>query len=79
MAEADQLAVDPSVAPGGGEILTTSMPASASTASYEALNCRARSRTRNRSRVARSPRSITRLRACWIVRRRRVCGYGQDV
>ena len=33
-----------------GVILTTSMPASASTASNEAANCPARSRTRNRNR-----------------------------
>ena len=33
------------------------------TASNEAVNCPARSRTRNRNRPTRSPRSITRLRA----------------
>src|SRR3954471_5486964 len=34
-----------------GGILTTSMPASAKTASNEAVNCPARSRTRNRNRA----------------------------
>src|SRR4051794_16839454 len=47
-----------------GGILTTSIPASASTASNEAANCPARSRTRNRNRPTCSPRSMTRLRAC---------------
>src|SRR5215207_9319458 len=50
-----------------GGILTTSIPASARTASKEAVNCPARSRTRNRNCAARSPRSMTRLRACWVV------------
>src|SRR5689334_11952818 len=50
-----------------GGILTTSMPASARTASNDAVNCPARSRTRNRSRPTCSPRSISRLRACWVV------------
>ena len=50
-----------------GGILTTSIPASARTASNEAVNCPARSRARNRNRAARSPRSITSLRACCVV------------
>ena len=49
-----------------GGISTTSIPASAMTASNEAVNCRARSRTRNRNRAVCSPRSIRRLRACWV-------------
>ena len=53
-------------APGG--IFTASIPASARTASNDAVNCPARSRTRNRKPVARSPRSIRRLRICWTVR-----------
>jgi nucleotide-binding universal stress UspA family protein len=41
--------------------------APASTASDASVNCPARSRTRNRSRLARSPRSISRFRACCTV------------
>src|SRR3954453_16083618 len=47
--------------------LTTSMPASARTASNEAVNWPARSRTRNRNRAASWPRSMRRLRACCVV------------
>src|SRR5437764_4341387 len=50
-----------------GGILTTWMPTSARTASNDAVNCPARSRTRNRTWVMRSPRSMTRLRTCWVV------------
>ena len=50
-----------------GGIFTTSMPASASAASNDAVNCPARSRTRNRKPAARSPRSISRLRICCVV------------
>jgi hypothetical protein len=50
-------------------ILTTWMPASARTASNDAVNCPARSRTRKRKGVMRSPSSITRLRICWVVHR----------
>src|SRR4051795_13170565 len=50
-----------------GGILTTSMPASANTASNESVNWPARSRTRNRNRATCSPRSMTRLRTCWVV------------
>ena len=42
-------------------------PAPARTASNELVNYPARSRTRNRKVVARSSRSISRLRACWVV------------
>jgi hypothetical protein len=49
------------------EILTAAMPASANTASNEAVNCPARSRTRNRNRAVRWPRSMTRLRTCCVV------------
>src|SRR6266496_3037710 len=40
------------------------MPMPARTASNDAVNCPARSRTRNRKSAARSPRSIRRLRIC---------------
>src|SRR5689334_17204660 len=43
------------------------MPALAKAASNEAMNWPARSRTRNRKSAARSPRSTSRLRACWVV------------
>jgi hypothetical protein len=43
------------------------MPAPVRTASNEVVNCPARSRTRNRNPPARSSRSISRLRACWVV------------
>jgi hypothetical protein len=51
-----------------GGIFTTSMPTSGRTASNDAVNCPAQSRTRNRNRAACSPRSMTRLRACCVVR-----------
>ena len=47
----------------------TWMLVSARTASNDAVNCPARSRTTNRNRVTRSPGSITRLRICWVVYR----------
>ena len=50
-----------------GRDFTASMPALARTASNEAVNCPARSRTRNRKSAARSPRSIIRFRICWVV------------
>jgi hypothetical protein len=50
-----------------GGILTIVMPASARTASQAVVNCPARSRTRNRKPAVRSPRSMMRLRACWVV------------
>lgn len=50
-----------------GGIFTAVMPASARTASNDAVNCPARSRTRNRNWVTRSPRSITRFRICCTV------------
>ena len=40
--------------------------ASTSAASNEAASCTARSRTKNRNRTTSSPRSMTRLRACWV-------------
>jgi hypothetical protein len=48
------------------------MPVSARTASNDAVNCPARSQTKNRNQVTRSPRSITRLRICWVVHRQRL-------
>src|SRR3954454_16591945 len=50
-----------------GGIFTVSIPAPASTASNDTVNWPARSRTRNRKAVERSSRSISRLRACWVV------------
>jgi hypothetical protein len=50
-----------------GGIFTTSILAPASTASNPSVNCPARSRIRNRNRPARSPRSISRFRACCTV------------
>lgn len=50
-----------------GGIFTTSIPAAGSTAPNPSVNWPARSRTRNRNRVARSPRSISRFRACCTV------------
>jgi hypothetical protein len=47
-----------------GGIFTTSMPTSARTASNDTVNWPALSRTRNRNWSTRSPRSITRFRAC---------------
>src|SRR5438034_4564910 len=43
------------------------MPVLARAASKDAVNCPARSRTRNRKLAAWSPRSIRRLRICWVV------------
>ena len=48
-------------------MLTAPMPAPSRTVSKDAVSCAARSRTRNRNPVARSPRSIRRLRICWVV------------
>jgi len=64
-------ALDPHLREVGdrGGILITSMPASARTASNDALNCPARSRIKNRKQAARSPRSISRLRTCCAVHR----------
>ena len=50
-----------------GGILTTSIPALASTASKAPVNCPARSPIRNRNWLAGSPRSISRFRACRTV------------
>ena len=50
-----------------GGIFTVSIPAPAMTASNVVVNCPARSRTRNRKPSPRSSRSISRLRACWVV------------
>ena len=50
-----------------GGIFTISIPASVRTASNAAVNCPAQSPTRNRKPAARSPRSISRLRICWVV------------
>jgi hypothetical protein len=47
-----------------GGILTTVIPASATTASKAVVNCPARSRTRNRKLAVRSPRFSVRLRVC---------------
>ena len=43
------------------------MPAAVRTVSKDAVNCPARSRTRNLKSAARPPRSIRRLRICWVV------------
>src|SRR5262245_64642658 len=51
-----------------GGVLTTSMPSAASTASNEPVNLASRSRLSNRNFLVRSPRSMTRLRACGVVR-----------
>ena len=51
----------------GAGILTASIPASARTASKEALNCPARSRIGNWKSAERSPRFIRRLRICCVV------------
>src|SRR5512133_807604 len=50
-----------------GGICAVSIRAPARTASNDAVNWPARSRTRNRKAAARSSRSISRLRACWVV------------
>src|SRR3954463_9267958 len=50
-----------------GGIFTVSIPAPARTASNEVVNWPARARTRDRNVAARSSRSISRLRACWVV------------
>ena len=42
------------------------MPALANPASKAAVNLLSRSRIKNRNRSAPSPRSINRLRACWV-------------
>jgi hypothetical protein len=52
-----------------GGIFTALMPASARAVSNAPVNCPIRSRTRYRKPAARSPRSITRLRICWVVHR----------
>ena len=61
--------MQPEVSPAGcaDGIFTTSIPAPDSTASNASVNCPARSRIRNRNRSARSPRSISRFRACCTV------------
>jgi hypothetical protein len=50
-----------------GRIFTAWIPVLARTASNDAVNCPARSRTRNRKPAARSPRSVRRLRICCVV------------
>src|SRR4051794_24077106 len=52
------------------------MSAASKTASNAAVNLLSRSRIRNRNRSARSPRSISRLRACWVTQA--PCGVGGD-
>jgi hypothetical protein len=47
--------------------LTTAMPSLANTASKGSANFASRSRIKNRNEVIRSPRSITRFRACCVV------------
>src|SRR5215467_10759240 len=75
--------------PGGerglrGGIFTALMPLPARAAPDAPVNCPARSRTRYRKSAARLPRSISRLRACCVVRRPsglavtpRMCTYGE--
>ena len=48
-------------------VLITWMPSAAKTASNDPPNFESRSRMRNRNAAVRSPRSMTRLRACWVV------------
>jgi hypothetical protein len=50
-----------------GGIFTTSTPAAANTASNDSANFASRSRIRSRKLLIRSPRSMTTLRACWVV------------
>src|SRR5207248_3072536 len=50
-----------------GGLLTMSMPSEAKTASKAAVNFESRSRMRKRKALTRSPRSIRRLRAAWVV------------
>ena len=47
--------------------MTAWMPTLARAASNDSVNWPARSRTRNRKSAARSPRSTSRLRICWVV------------
>jgi hypothetical protein len=48
-------------------VLITHVPFPAKTSSNVAVNLLSLSRIRNLNRPARSPRSIRRLRACWVV------------
>ena len=48
-------------------VLITRVPFPAKTSSNAAVNLLSRSRIRNLNRPARSPRSMSRLRACWAV------------
>jgi hypothetical protein len=50
-----------------GGILTMSMPSEVKTASKAAVNFESRLRIRKRKALTRSPRSIRRLRAAWVV------------
>ena len=50
---------------GGVRMIRMSAPAK--TASNAVVNLLSRSRIRNRNRSARSPRSMSRLRACWVI------------
>ena len=50
-----------------GGVFTTSMPSAVNTASKDLENLASRSRIKNRNDAVRSPRSITTLRACWVV------------
>ena len=52
---------------------------SANTSSNAAVNLQSRSQIRNLNQVARSPRSISRLRACGAVHSRGVGGDAQDM
>jgi predicted transposase YbfD/YdcC len=56
------------IRPGDGTgVLVIRTPVPASTSSKTAVNLLSRSRIRNLNRAARSPRPISRLRACWAV------------
>lgn len=62
--ESFRIAVRPGVR---GGILTTVMVSEANTASKEAVNVASRSRIRKRKALIWSPRSVSRLRAAWVV------------
>src|SRR2546421_3679371 len=63
-----------------GGILTTSMPSASKTWSKPAGYLPSRSRMRNRNVLARSPRSMTTFRACWITHCAvGVSGYAEQV
>ena len=62
-----------------GGILTTSMPSVVNTSSNVAVYLPSRSRIKNRNRPTRSPRSMTRLRACCTTQAVSRCGDAEQV